>query len=113
MANNGMHFENVAGRTVGRVPANLCRVFCHLQDYGYAIGHITARYVAEIGPSVNLPTQTRFRRNANGGLDHAGCGAELQCSYHLSIQRRHLRAVMGIFEVNLLRPDLERFSVLS
>ncbi len=72
--NNGMHFENLAGRTVGRVPANLCRAFCHLQDHGYVVGHITARYLGEVGPSINPPTHTRFQGNANGGRDRAGGG---------------------------------------
>ncbi len=103
--------REMAGRTVGHVPANLCRVFAILQDRGLLLEPITANTVARAQQTVHPPVWARFRRGAAGGRDRAGGGAEVSCTYHVHVHVQQLRTVMALFEQHLPRNELWRFRV--
>ena len=105
------NIRHLGAHQVGRVPANLCRCFCLLEDRELLVGDITCRYSGRVGPSQDPPAHVRFRRGGHGGLDRAGGGADLAATYHLTVPTAQLQEAMQIFETNLQRADLHRFAV--
>ncbi|CAH1778670.1 unnamed protein product, partial [Owenia fusiformis] len=74
--------RDIAGKTVGRVPANLCRLFAEILDIGMTES-ITCTYETEIQVNGN----TSFSRGAAaGGRDIEGGGPELKCSYEFLLK---------------------------
>ncbi len=103
--------QHLAGRQVGRVPANLCRCLSLLQNGGFLARPIKVEFLGEVAQSTMPPVHARFTRGARGQLDRGGGGAELQATYELALENRRFRQAMAIFEANLTRADLERFAV--
>ncbi len=89
--------REMASRTVGHVPANLCRVLTLIiEDRGLLLEPITANTVGRAQQTVHPPGWERFRRGAAVGHDRAGGGAEVPCTYHviLYVHVQQLRTVM-------------------
>lgn len=97
-----------SGQQIGRVPANLCKVFRKVLQKGYT-NRITCTYLGRVGHSVRPEVGQQFRRNP-GGQDRPGGGADLHCNYHFVVGHRQHRKTMLIFEEYLPRDDLERIS---
>ncbi len=106
-----VEYAAFGGRQVGRIPANLCRSFCFLQNRGLVLGNISVMYVGEVGQSTRPPVHIRFRRGGQGHLHQAGGLAELEALYHLVLPQNRLRECMRIIEDNHERGDLDRFAV--
>lgn len=76
--------HQVAGSTVGHVPANLCRAFSQLNDLGLIQGRITARARGVAQQSQTPPVHARFQRGAcQGRQDQPGGGGG--GGYHVPI----------------------------
>lgn len=107
----------IAGRQVGRVPANLCKAFNLLLqrdllvgDIILLVGDIIATYTGDVGPSTRPPMDQHFgRSNWHGRHDRPGGGVDLACTYKMTVKRHHFREACAIFEEHVPRPDLERF----
>ncbi len=103
--------RQLAGRTIGHVPANLCRTFNMLQERGYLLQPITANAVGRAQHTVIPPVWARFQHRAHGRLDHPGGGVEVPYLYHLHVNINNVRPVMALFEQNLARQEMWRFRV--
>lgn len=86
---SGHNVGRIAGRMVGRVPAELSKTFKELADNGYA-HNITCKYSGRV--------QMVDRRR----------GPEIMCRYSLNVRNQVFRRTMRIFESNLTRQDLDR-----
>ena len=76
--------QDVAGKKVGNVPANLCKLFKDLLKEGI-VTQISARSTAQKPRrSVSPPTTQSFQKRAFG-LDRPGGGVVLDCLYTLHV----------------------------
>lgn len=99
---NGQTVSDIAGRQVGHVPANLCRVFSKLNTQGLA-SDLQCKYLGTLTGSATLDHfQAGIRRDRPGG------GPELHCRYQLTVPANRFRTVMLIFEEFLTHNELER-----
>ena len=79
--------KDILGKQVGRVSANLCRVFRDLIERNMLEGSITCYYGGKTSHSLNRHFQNAFKRACTRqGKDKPGGGAELKCSYFLQIK---------------------------
>ena len=74
--------RDIAGEMIGRVPANLCKVFRELLGNGQ-VKHIRSLAVNPPTRSAVPPPEQSFRRNPKG-KDRRGGGAIIPCIYKLS-----------------------------
>ena len=106
---NGQRVVNNAGKQVGRVPANLCRVFRRLVDEGLVQpSHIKCKYNGQINFPRTVPLNQRFLRG--GRRDRPGGGPELNCTYKLTVSKRRFRDAMRVFEDILTHEELDNIS---
>ena len=76
--------KDILGKQVGRVPANLCRVFRSLLKRNMLENDITCYYGGNVGHSKNPHFQQAFKKaRTRQGKDRPGGGAELNCTYFL------------------------------
>ena len=102
--------KDILGKQVGRVPANLCRVFRELLGRNIIIESILCYYGGKIGHSKNLHFQQDFKRaHTRQGIDTAGGGAELTCSYFLLIKDDCYEEAVKLFKKRLQKEDIEKF----
>ena len=90
------------GKQVGRVPANLCRAFRMITERQLCT-ELTFVYNNSFGVSREpRPDQSFERRFSAGSItldrDLPGGGAELQCSYIITVQSRYFKEMMRILE---------------
>ena len=62
--------KDIAEKPVGRVPANLCRVFRKLKKENYLTDDNISKYTGVFAQSLNPPHQS-FKRNASGSRDRS------------------------------------------
>lgn len=98
--------QDIAGRQVGRVPANLCRAMRALMERDLISGQITATYCESVGPSVTPHALQSYQRGQY--QDRPGGGAELSCIYLLRLRGSHIMST-NIIKDHVPRSDLERF----
>ena len=53
---------DILGKTVGRVPANLCRVFAEMMERDYLVGQIQCIYGGSAHQTKDVPVQQAFRK---------------------------------------------------
>ncbi|XP_069110389.1 uncharacterized protein [Argopecten irradians] len=98
--------RDIAGKQIGRVPANLCRAFRMLLRNNY-VQEILCFYKGEARQSQHPNMHQRFRRNSTGGHDQAGGGADLECTYYVSIRSANFEQAMHILEEYVPRAELD------
>ncbi|XP_070541430.1 uncharacterized protein [Ptychodera flava] len=76
---------DIAGRQVGRVPANLCRMFRELLDNGTA-SKIMCHYTDDVGLSVKPSHHEKFQKGTKRLQDRPGGGAVLHCIYQVTVK---------------------------
>ncbi|XP_077869670.1 uncharacterized protein LOC144361685 [Saccoglossus kowalevskii] len=105
--------RSIADKQVGRVPANLCKVFRRLLELNLVESVIVCKYTGQTGLSIRPPSNQRFQRGQV--RDRPGGGAELTCLYYLKyheIPRRNM--VMEVFNICrqfLTDEELERIAL--
>ena len=104
----GQTVRQIAGTQVGRVPANLCRVFRELLDQGLLANVIKCTYGGTVHVARRVPVHQSFQRQ--GIRDRVGGGAELDCKYFLMVPRRRFKTAMRVFERCLSPEELDRIS---
>ena len=82
----GQTVRMIAGKQVGRVPANLCRAFRELVDRGLLANDLKCTYDGTVHVSQRVLVHQSFQRQAF--RDRVGGGAELDCKYLLAVPRR-------------------------
>lgn len=92
------YVHEIAGKTVGRVPANLCRALRKISDQNHLSKPIIVEYKGELNPSSQPPKYQRFKRSSNGGKDRAGGGMDLKCCYVLNIKNGSLEKCINVFK---------------
>lgn len=103
---NGQMICNNAGRQVGRVPANLCRVFRRLVDERFVQpSDIKCIYSGQMNFPRSVPLNQRFFRGTR--RDRPGGGPELNCTYKLTVSKRRFRDAMRVFEDILTHEELD------
>ena len=73
--------KDIAGETVGRVPANICKIFEKLLDNG-DVAKISCIAVSDPELSTIPPSRQSFKRKLNDH-DRRGGGAVVPCSFKL------------------------------
>ncbi|VDI56325.1 Hypothetical predicted protein [Mytilus galloprovincialis] len=102
---NQRPLRQLAGRPVGRVPANVCKAFKQLLQTQMA-KKVICRYTGMAAPSRNPPSHQRFHRT-NRIFDIPGGGAELSCDYFILINKSHFREAMRVLENCIPFQDLD------
>ncbi|XP_063429019.1 uncharacterized protein LOC134719709 [Mytilus trossulus] len=92
----GQLMKDIAGKQVGRVPANLCTAFRNMISRN-TIRCIKCKVTGPPRLSANPPSNQRYRSN-NRGHDRPGGGADIPCSYYLHIRDRMFADTMHILE---------------
>ena len=110
---NGVRaMRDLAGETVGHVPANLCKALSILKGSRLITGDIKATITGEAHPSQQPPVQQRFQRGAAPqGRDVPGGGVEIPCTYNFTIELRNLRLVTNIIRYHVPAEELHRFCI--
>ena len=98
--------RDIVGKQVGRVPANLCRVFRRLVEKEMLVDGITCNYGETFRRTIDPVFYQRFEFEF--GRDRQGGGAEIKCSYMMRIKEQHFEEAKKLFEDRLLREELER-----
>ncbi|XP_071121977.1 uncharacterized protein [Mytilus edulis] len=100
--------RHIAGKQVGRVPANLCKAFHLLTTRGY-VENITCRYTGEATVSTRPLSHQQFRRRrGNERHDQPGGGADLKCHYVIQIKKEYFEHAMHIIEECVTHEDLQQ-----
>ncbi|VDI07438.1 Hypothetical predicted protein [Mytilus galloprovincialis] len=91
--------REIAGRQVGRVPANLCRAFRILNDRNL-VTDIACCYHGTCGPTTNPFSGQRYRHNFsyNRQRDIEGGGAELSYTFTLKTCNAKFEDAMHVLE---------------
>ena len=89
-----MTVRQIAGTSVGRVPANLFHVFRELFDQGLLVDEIKCTYGGTVHVAWRVPVNHLFRRP---DIRVGGC-AELHCKYLLRVPRRRIKTAVRVFE---------------
>ncbi len=73
--------QDILGKQIGRVPANLCKLFKILLSDGF-VEEVKCLYNGKAAPTTQPPTQQAYKRaKYYAGKDRAGGGVELTYSY--------------------------------
>ena len=81
--------EDILGKKVGNVPANLCGLFRSLLDSGSGRNiKCFASSGSRLRPSRNPASQKKFKKGLDGQKDRRDGGLVLDCRYELSVQNR-------------------------
>ena len=101
--------KDILGKQVGRVPANLCRIFRELLQTDMLLENITCYHSITVGHSISPHFQKVFKRaRARLGRDEPGGGAELKCSYFLRIKDTCYDQAVERFKKRLPEEDFEQ-----
>ena len=101
--------RDIVGKQVGRVPANLCRVFRRLVEKEMLVDGITCNYGGTVHRTIDPVFYQRFERaRTRFGRDRPGGGAEIKCNYMMRIKEQHFEEAKKLFEDRLSREELER-----
>lgn len=73
--------ESIAGKTIGRVPANLCKLFKGFSEKKF---EIYCRATGDPTLSASPPAQRSFKKNKSG-KDCEGGGAVIPCIYSINV----------------------------
>ncbi|XP_077980784.1 uncharacterized protein LOC144435995 [Glandiceps talaboti] len=73
--------SNIAGKQVGRVPANLCGTFRRILDGGEAT--LSCHYLGTVQLSTSPPAQQAYKHRPR--FDRQGGGAVCTCTYHVTV----------------------------
>ncbi|XP_061170668.1 uncharacterized protein LOC133180108 [Saccostrea echinata] len=96
--NHLQRVRHIAGKQIGRCPANLCRAFRLMLEREYATS-IVCKCSGEVIQSTRPHLHQQYRRRrGNERHDLPGGGAELKCFYVIYIKRQHFEAAMHILE---------------
>eukprot|EP00794_Sanderia_malayensis_P000929 gene929-236_t len=100
--------EGILGRQIGRVPANLCKVFRKILSEDTLIEPIkcfgrNARHAADIH------VHQKFKRSRSKfGRDVPGGGAENSCLYVFRVKETKLASVKQIMEEHLSKHEMDK-----
>ena len=83
--------KEVAGKVVGHVPANLCKVFRKLSENGLLAEDIKVLYTGIVAQSVRPPSGQSYWRNLSGGLDRPGGGVDIHCQYLVRVKKKRVQ----------------------
>ncbi|XP_070579003.1 uncharacterized protein [Ptychodera flava] len=86
--------HDIAGKQVGRVPANLCAAFRRILAGGEA--SITCRYFGTVQRSQVPPAQQKYQRGHN--FDRRGGGAVCTCRYDVDIPVARRCSVLNMLQ---------------
>ena len=102
--------KHILGKQVGRVPANLCRVFWGLLEKDAVLdSRIMCHYGGSAGHSVNPHVHKAFKKaRTRWGRDIAGGGAELTCSYLILIKEDSYEDAVKLFKERLSEAEMEK-----
>ena len=98
---------DIAGRVIGRVPANFCRALCQLKDANIIVGDILCHYEGEARVSKHVPVQQTFQRKRRPAFDTQG----LKCTYVFEIPSNEYYRVRDIFDSNIPKHELNKIQM--
>ena len=101
--------KDMLGKQVGRVPANLCRIFRKLLQNDMLLEIITCYYSGTAEHSISPHFQKVFKRaRTSQGRDEPGGGAELKCGYFVRIKETSYDQAVELFKKRLPKEDIEK-----
>ncbi|XP_074644266.1 uncharacterized protein LOC141901088 [Tubulanus polymorphus] len=105
---DAMIVKTVNDKIVGRVPANLCRVFALMLQAGYT-DEVTCVYTEEVFS--RKKKFTSYRRSRSGRMDREGGGMELACESTAEYNFEDRGNIQEIINKNIKNLDLEKINL--
>lgn len=101
--------KDIIGKTVGRVPANLSKVFRSLVEKRLLVSDISCFFGGRAGHTVDVPHWQSFKKaRTRAGHYRQGGGAELSCRYTLKVKMVHIDEAKAIFKEKLTVEELSK-----
>ncbi len=102
--------KDIAGKQIGRVPANLCKAFSSIMGEDLLKEDIRCQYKGSTHPTTRPPSKRKYQR-AFGASTHdiEGGGAAMECTYFFTVKNSAAEErVMKIFKDSLPQDEMQR-----